>query len=788
MTVDTQTLKPLAAAVGLALATMLSPGHAAPAVAHWTLTDLGTLGGTASFGYGINATGQVTGESQIAGDVAGRAFLYSNGTMTDLGTLGGPSSSSYGINAAGQMAGFAQTFVASTRRAASYRDGAIIDLGTLGGGSAVGYGINADGQVTGHADTPGNAAQRAFLYRNGTMRDLGTLGGTNSVGRGINASGQVTGHSNTPGDTTRAFLYSNGAMTDLGTLGGTSSFGYAINDAGQVTGTASAAGDGSRAFLYSNGTMTDLGSLGGSFSTGFGINSAGQVTGESLTLGNAAFRAFLYSNGTMTNLNTLNGVAGSGVTLTVGRAINDAGQIVANSSLRGYLLTLDTTVWQGAPSASWDDHANWSHGIAPNRNTQVFLEPPGSRTIVGPSTAVKAQTLTVGGNPADGGAIATLRLGGGRIALTTTANVGLTVTANGVLTGQGSMAAEGAGAFEAYNHGRIVADDVSLEGMVLYNHGTIEGNGRLAANTGVFNYRSIRVARPGERLRIEGLLSNDASIEATRGEIELTGPLFNNAGQIRLADGTLRTGSLQNQARVDISSGINEIYGVVDNLAAGRITVSGQGQVTFWDAVQNYGELKVASGAVATFFGDFHARNGGVLSGTGSKYYEAGYSVGDSPGVARDEGYVTFGADAVVQMEIGGLGAGSGDGFHDQMVVGRELSFGGTLTLVSWAGFTGQAGQSFDLFDWGSVSGQFDRIDTSGLRLVAGTRLDTSRLYVDGSISVTAVPEPGTALLMLLGLAGAGGAAARRGRTHGARQRHGTRDLQPNAGLDRTSP
>ena len=42
--------------------------------------DLGTLGGTDSVGYGINASGQVAGDSYTTGDAADHAFLYTSGS------------------------------------------------------------------------------------------------------------------------------------------------------------------------------------------------------------------------------------------------------------------------------------------------------------------------------------------------------------------------------------------------------------------------------------------------------------------------------------------------------------------------------------------------------------------------------------------------------------------------------------------------------------------------------------------------------------------------------------
>src|SRR6187401_912248 len=182
--------------------------------ASYTVTDLGTLGGTESFGSGLNASGQVAGASYMAGDANIDAFLWR------------PTAPN---GASGTKSG----------------------LGTLGGAHSFGNGLNASGQVAGESATTGNAATHAFLWKpttpggaSGTMHDLLTLGGTNSYGYGINATGQVTGASDRTGNTrTHAFLWkpstpngTSGTMFNLGSLGGTESDGGAINATGQVSG------------------------------------------------------------------------------------------------------------------------------------------------------------------------------------------------------------------------------------------------------------------------------------------------------------------------------------------------------------------------------------------------------------------------------------------------------------------------------------------------------------------------------------------------------------------------
>jgi probable HAF family extracellular repeat protein len=73
------------------------------------MKDLGTLGGAYSEGYGINASGQVTGIAITASD-EGHAFLSGPdgaGPLKDLGTLSALFSSSFGqaVNDSGQVVG-----------------------------------------------------------------------------------------------------------------------------------------------------------------------------------------------------------------------------------------------------------------------------------------------------------------------------------------------------------------------------------------------------------------------------------------------------------------------------------------------------------------------------------------------------------------------------------------------------------------------------------------------------------------------------------------------------------
>src|SRR6266446_6321794 len=92
----------------LLAAALLAPSLPVLAQGRTGFTGLGTLGGTFSEGFGINASGQMVGSSYLPGDTDYHAFLYSGGSMRDLGTLDGTYSVGLRINASGQVTGYSK--------------------------------------------------------------------------------------------------------------------------------------------------------------------------------------------------------------------------------------------------------------------------------------------------------------------------------------------------------------------------------------------------------------------------------------------------------------------------------------------------------------------------------------------------------------------------------------------------------------------------------------------------------------------------------------------------------
>jgi probable HAF family extracellular repeat protein len=302
----------------------------------YSITDLGTLGGSTSVATSINNNGDIAGYAALNGDTAQHAFIYSGGVMTDIGTLGGTRSIAMGINNYGEVAGFSQITGDTTYHAFLYGS-SMSDLGTLGGVLSFGTGINDSGVTTGYAWTTGNGSHLAFRYSSSSMNNLGTLGGSNSEGRAINNSGQVVGSAELAGSPAvqHAFLYSGGAMTDIHDPFSSyiSSNAVAINDSGAVAANEWNVGiSDNHAFLYQGGVKTYLGVLGGTYSKAYGINNNGQIVGVSST--STVQHGFLYSGGVMQDLEAML-PSGSGWTALNPNDINDSGQIVGEGYIDG---------------------------------------------------------------------------------------------------------------------------------------------------------------------------------------------------------------------------------------------------------------------------------------------------------------------------------------------------------------------------------------------------------------------------------------------------------------------
>lgn len=273
------------------------------------------------------SSGTVAQAANDLGETAGRRTGLGNawctpptgaaGPARDLGGLGGTFSYAYGINDLGQVVGMA-TRQNGEKCAFRTAPGTAINPLTdiLVGGGSTARDINHAGYTTGYFPFPDSrtdvnpdgmhafriAPGRAINY---ALDDLGAMGLHASYGYGINNNGQVVGYAiDRDGQDRRAFRTApfspiNAATDDLGTLGGSAAMAYGINDGGSVVGwSRTASGSSPHAFVVQGaGPMRDLNLLvdslpgGWTLESAFGINNHGQICGQALVEGQ--YRSFL---------------------------------------------------------------------------------------------------------------------------------------------------------------------------------------------------------------------------------------------------------------------------------------------------------------------------------------------------------------------------------------------------------------------------------------------------------------------------------------------------------------
>jgi probable HAF family extracellular repeat protein len=321
----------------------------------WTITDLGTLGGSETFAGSINDLGQVVGMSRIVGDSDTHAFFYDHGVLEDLAPVNsGDIRSSFrvGLNNSGRIV--SGVVVDDTYYPAIYnrQNGQITTLGSLGstsGFTGVATAINDFGVTVGISYLS-SGVRHGFVYRNGAMSDLGSLGGYSGA-LGINRAGTAVGFSSvSPDGFQRAVIWGNNSILDISN--GFESQARAINDFDQVVGETTTLTGTQEAFRWSNGTSENLGTLTpGRNSEAFSINNEGDIVGTAEAISSINFEtnpithvvtittnyhnhAFLYSNGSMLDLNSVIST-NSGWELYYAFGINNSDQILGWGSMDG---------------------------------------------------------------------------------------------------------------------------------------------------------------------------------------------------------------------------------------------------------------------------------------------------------------------------------------------------------------------------------------------------------------------------------------------------------------------
>jgi autotransporter-associated beta strand protein len=228
------------------------------------------------------------------------------------------------------------------------------------------------------------------------------------------------------------------------------------------------------------------------------------------------------------------------------------------------------------------------------------------------------------------------------------------------------------------------------------------------------------------------------------------GELKGTAGTVGLPGVALTVGALGTNATF---AGTINSAGAVTKVGDGTWTLTGANTYT-GPTLISAGTIKINNASGSAFgTGKVTIGSDGRLTGagafTGALENNGVYAPGNSPALVTLSSF-SQGATGILEMEIAGLARGAG---YDALNITGALTFDGTLRVLFIDGFTPEAGQSFDLFDFDNVSGAFDALDLP--TLLGGLQWDASDLYTTGTLGIIAgtVPEPGACAALFGGVA-----------------------------------
>jgi T5SS/PEP-CTERM-associated repeat protein len=176
------------------------------------------------------------------------------------------------------------------------------------------------------------------------------------------------------------------------------------------------------------------------------------------------------------------------------------------------------------------------------------------------------------------------------------------------------------------------------------------------------------------------------------------------------------------------------------------VTGAGSKWTTSGDFILD-GMLTISDGGQVGVGGLMIIQDGGELHGDGTVTGNVQNGVlvapGTSPGRLTIAGNYSQLSSGTLQIELAGINPGTS---YDQLSVTGSTSVDGKLQISLLNSFAPKLGDSFDILDWGTLSGAFSSLQLPAL----GNDLawDTSQLYTTGVISVTTVPEPAAAVLL----------------------------------------
>ena len=710
-------------------------------------------------------TGLFTGDITNSGTISSEG---ANGTVGGFRAVNGVDFQGSLVNEAGGVISGTQNGVyfgnATPAGGGDHTGGVVRNEGTISSGSRA---LNIDGEglsVINEGDIVGTGNQRnGTVYSDDTANNF-SLDNSGRIDAGIGNAG--SGVSLSVGSSPL-----NATIDNSGTIQGRTQAGAPLDSADaqagdglRIEGVRGTTEDGGVSFAPGAfaGTITNSGQIAS------GDNTAGTVAGVR-TVNGLSFQGALNNTGSISGASnglyfgdadhTGGVVNSSGVISSDSRAlnidgtgleINNSGTILGTGNQRNGTVYADSTAQDFTLNNSGTIDAGAGNEGA---GFSVELSSTGNDFTINNSGELRGRGTAGAGlaTAGDGIRLERTRVGGALDATTTGLFTG-TINNTGTVTSEGDSGTTAG--FRAVN-------GVDFQGT-LNNTGTISG-----VQNGVYFGNPVAAGggdHTGGVVNNFGVISSDSRAFNLDGE----GLQVNNAGEI-LATGAQRNGtfyvdgtadnfSLNNSGSIDATGGSGsglsiQVGSFSGDVQTGSIVNSGS-IIGSGDSGIDAGIRLFSNTPDTVFSGDIINDVGGLITADGS------------PAVLIQDG-VTFDGSLINAGEIdGSISLASGDlelldssllsltidslTDFDTVDITEDLLFGGALELNFSDPFAFEIGQTFDLFDFGSVSGSFSSISSGPLAL------DFSNLSSQGTVTVagntaTAVPEPSSFTVLVLG-------------------------------------
>jgi len=404
-----------------------------------------------------------------------------------------------------------------------------------------------------------------------------------------------------------------------------------------------------------------------------------------------------------------------------------------------------------------------------------------------------AGTLTLSGGVTAGGAALTVG-GAGNTSVTSVLALGAGGGSTLTKDGSGTLTLSGANSYggsTTISEGTVIAGTNSLSSTsgafgsassaITLGSASLSGSASIVTNGAFTIGRNItEVASPtNSSFSIGGIQTSGTSTytgniiltkattltSAAGGQVDFTG-IISGVG----INTTINGGGAVKLAGVNTYSGLTTI-------SAGTLILASSGSINNSTGVNlgtfgSQGTLDLTSKASYSFgAGQTVSGYGTINIGTGKVVTIANLAPGNSPGQVNVTGNLVL--TTTTTTELAGTGGVKGVDF-DNTTVSEALTYGGTLSIVSFGGFNINQPGTYSLFDFASQSGNFSSVSVGATSLTFGASVwtgsdsgfDYSFALATGDLTV--VPEPSTALLLVGALAAAVAFRRRRSEPHRA--------------------